>query len=343
MEAVIERRRRPTLRDIAEDTGLSSAAVSYALRGLHVPAETQARVRESALRLGYQADPIARALASGRTGTVGVLCGSLTDPWQQEVAAALGRALLGAGRNALTVDAGNEPAHEAELARRLVDQRVDAVIVLPVDPLASHWVETAGLVPVVAVGDGLPEAATAGEVVFDNVTGVTDGLRQLAGHGHTRVTVLTPTDRATPDRPAEQVVQRVAAELGLIARLRTAPHDLDGAAAVVRDALRGDAPPTAFLCLADAIAFGVYAAAGELGLRVPDDVSVLGYDDQPVSRLLDPPLSSYRWPLTELVEHVVRCVLAAIDDGAHRDRVVIVPTPMPRRSVAAPRRHPSLA
>ena len=84
-------RHRPTLRDIAEETGLSPAAVSYALRGLQVTEETQARVREAAKRLGYEADPIARALASGRTETIGVLCGSLADGWQQQVAAALGR------------------------------------------------------------------------------------------------------------------------------------------------------------------------------------------------------------------------------------------------------------
>ena len=338
MSGVTERRRRPTLRDIAEETGLSPAAVSYALRGLHGTAETQTRVREAAERLGYQVDPIARALASGRTGNVGVLCGSLTDPWQQSVTAALGRALLGAGRNALTLDADNDPEREAELARRLVDQRVDAVIVLPVDPLAEHWVEIAAHVPVVAVGDGLPKAGAAGEVVFDNVAGVTDGLRQLAGHGHVRVAVLTPTDRATPDRPADQVVHRVAKTLRITARLHTAPHDLDGAAAVARDLLGSPEAPTAFLCLADAIAFGVYDAARTLGLVVPDHVSVIGYDDQPVSRLLSPPLSSYRWPLPHLVEEVVRCTVSAIDDDIRGQRTVIVPTPMPRESVAAP--HP---
>ena len=78
-----DRRRRPTLRDIATETGLSPAAVSYALRGLQVPLETQQRVREAAERIGYQVDPIARALALGRTGNVGVLCGSLEDIWQQ--------------------------------------------------------------------------------------------------------------------------------------------------------------------------------------------------------------------------------------------------------------------
>ena len=110
-----ERPRRPTLRDIADKTGLSSAAVSYALRGLQVPEETQRRVREVADRLGYQADPIARALASGRTGNVGVLCGSLEDIWQQGVAAALGRGLLQAERQALIVDAANDPEAFADL------------------------------------------------------------------------------------------------------------------------------------------------------------------------------------------------------------------------------------
>jgi LacI family transcriptional regulator len=332
-----EGRHRPTLRDIAEETGLSPAAVSYALRGLQVTPQTQARVREAADRLGYEADPIARALASGRTDTIGVLCGSLADGWQQEVAAALGRGLLGVGRNAFTLDAGNDPDREAMLAKRLVDQRVDALIVLPVDPGSAHWADLGRRTVLVAVGDGLPGADPAAEVVFDNVTGVTHGLRLLAAAGHTRVTVLTPTDRSTPDRPAEQIVHRVAPELGLTAQVRTCPHDLDGAAAVVREHLTSAQRPTAFLCLADSIAFGVYAAARELKLSVPEDVSVLGYDDLAVSRVLTPPLSSYRWPVDQLVDAVVSRTVAAIETGERRPRAVIVPEPMPRGSVAAPR------
>ena len=336
-----EGRHRPTLRDIAEDTGLSPAAVSYALRGLQVTPQTQARVREAAERLGYEADPIARALASGRTDTIGVLCGSLSDGWHQEVAAALGRGLIAVGRHAFTLDAGNDPEREAMLAKRLVDQRVDALIVLPVDPRAPHWAELSRRTVLVAVGDGLPGADAAAEVVFDNTTGVTHGLRLLAAAGHTRVTVLTPTDRSTPDRPAVQVVHQVAPELGLVAKVRTCPHDLEGAAAVVRKELAGRQRPTAFLCLADSIAFGVYAATRDLKLSVPEDVSVVGYDDLPVSRLLTPALSSYRWPVDELVEAVVSRTVAAIETGDRRPRAVIVPQPMPRGSVAAPRVQPT--
>ncbi|HET6876068.1 MAG TPA: LacI family DNA-binding transcriptional regulator [Jatrophihabitans sp.] len=332
-----QRAKRVTLRDVANETGLSTAAVSYALRGLQVPVETQERVRDVAQRLGYQVDPIARALASGRTGYVGVLCGSLSDIWQQSVAAALGRGLLDTGRHALIVDASNSPELEAELANQLVDQRVDALIALWVDPGGPHWADIARRTVLVTIGDGLPGAATAAEIVFDNDAGVAEALGQLANAGHRRVAVLTPSSRNTPDRPAEVAVRRVARELGLQVGLRMSPHDLDGAAAVARAALESDDPPTAFFCLADSMAYGVYAAAGELGLRIPEDVSVLGYDDPPVSRLLTPPLSNLRWPVDVLVTHTVERTVRAIEEDKRSRRKILSPVAQPRGSVAPPR------
>ncbi len=217
------RPKRVTLRDVAAESGLSTAAVSYALRGLQVPVETQERVREVADRLGYQADPIARALASGRTGYVGVLCGSLQDGWQQFVAAALGRELLDCDRHALIVDASNSPDLERMLATQLVDQRVDALIVLWVDPSGEHWADIAERTVLVSIGDGLPGAATAAEVVFDNDTGVTEALEMLARSGHRRVAVLSPSSDDTPATPAETAVRRVAHELGMqVSRLHLA-------------------------------------------------------------------------------------------------------------------------
>ncbi|MEY9862838.1 LacI family transcriptional regulator [Catenulispora sp. GAS73] len=331
-----DRPRRPTQRDIAEETGLSMAAVSYALRGLQVPPETQERVREAAERLGYQVDPIARALASGRTDYVGVLCGSLEDVWQQRVAAALGRRLLEAGRNGLILDSSNDPSTEAALAQRLVDQRVDALIVLPVDPRGAQWAKIAKKTVLVSIGDGLPGAATAAEVVFDNAGGVTDALTMLAGAGHRRVAVLTPVGVSTPDRPAESVVHKVASELGVTATLHTAPYDLEGASAVAREVLTGADPPSAILCLADSIAYGIYAAAAELGLCMPDDVSVLGFDDHPLSRLLTPPLTTYRWPVDELVAEVVQRTVRAVDHGTRSKRKVLTATRQMRGSMAPP-------
>ena len=333
-----EQRRRPTLRDIAEATGLSSATVSYALRGLHVPEETQARVRQAAEQLGYQVNPIARALASGRSGYVGVLCRSLEDFWLQDVTAAIGRAFIAEDRLALLVDASNDPAREAMLAQHLVDQRVDALICLPVDPLGTFWKDIARQTVLISLGDEMPAAPTAAAVVFDNAGGVTDALGRLAEAGHRRVAVLTPTGLSTPDRPAESVAHTAARTLKLQVDVHPAPHDLDGATAVAKTLLQDATPPTAFLCLADVMAYGVYAAARELKLSVPEDLSVIGFDDHQLSQLLTPPLTSYRWPFDDIVAEVTSRTIKAIESGKRSRKKVFQPQIQDRGSIAGPPR-----
>src|SRR6187200_3579788 len=98
-------RQRTTIRQLAEHTGLSPAAVSYALRGMHVSAETEERVRAAAAELGYEADPIARALRGGATAVVGLLVGSLADFWNQELVRAAERELYAADRSTLVAAA----------------------------------------------------------------------------------------------------------------------------------------------------------------------------------------------------------------------------------------------
>jgi LacI family transcriptional regulator len=335
---VHQRAKRVTLRDVANESGLSPAAVSYALRGLHVPVETQERVRDVADRLGYQVDPIARALASGRTGYIGLLCGSLTDMWQQGIAAEIGRALLERDRHALIVDASNDPQLERELAHQLVDQRVDALIVLNVDPTGEHWPEIAERTVLVSVGDSIPGAATAADIVFDNAGAVAEALDTLASAGHRHIAVLSPSSPSTPDRPADTAVAAVADRRGFDVSVVMCPYDLDAAQGVAHEVLSGDAPPTAIFCLADTMAYGVYAASRELGLRIPEDVSVLGFDDHQLSRLMTPPMSTFRWPIELLVTSVVERTVRALDDGKRSRRKVLTPALQLRGSVAPPRR-----
>jgi LacI family transcriptional regulator len=327
--------RRPTLKDIAADTGLSMAAVSYALRGLQGTPETQARVQEAAGRLGYQADPVARALASGRSGSVGVLCASLEDLWQQRVAAALGRELLAPDRNAWIIDSAGDADRQLQLAQHLVDHRADAIVVIPIDPGAKGWAKIAEQAPVIAIGDGLPAAKAKSEVLFDNETGVSTALRRLADAGHRDVAVLSPSRRFDIERPAEEITQRIALDLKLKVRIVPCPHDLAGAAEVARELLSAGHRPTGILALADSMAFGVYAAARELGICIPDELSLLGYDDQPMSQLLSPPLSTFHWPLDDLVADVVSRVTSAVDTNRRVRRTTVEPTLIERGSVAA--------
>jgi len=310
--------------------------VSYALRGLQVSDETKERVRQAAADLGYEANPIARALAGGRTGLVGVLCGSLEDLWQQQLAAGIGRELLARDRYALILDAGSDPKRELAIAHQLRDQRVDGLIVSPVDPSADGWAALAETVPIVSIGDSLAAARTAGEVLFDNRAGVTLALEHLAGLGHRSIAVLTPSQASTPDRPAEVHVAAEAQRLGLRVAIVTSGHNLAAATATARRVLRERDRPTALFCFSDSIAYGAYAAAAELGLRIPQDVSVAGYDDHPVSGLLTPGLTTVGWEIGSIMRSAVRMIVAAIEGKPRRQRVTRPPVLRNRASTSAP-------
>jgi LacI family transcriptional regulator len=324
------------LREVAEETGLSTAGVSYALRGIQTSKETQERVRAAAARLGYEADPIARALASGRTGTVGVLFGSLEDLWQQRLAAALGRQLLSGDAYALVVDAGGSAAREYELAQRLRDQRVDALLVSPVDPASARWSAIAEAVPLVSIGEPLTSGKPAGTVVFDNPSGITAGLEHLHALGHRRLAILAPNRRSARDWPAARHVSTEAERLSVEITVVSSSYVLTEATTVARDLLSASRRPTALFCLSDSIAHGVYAAAAELGLSIPDELSVMGFDNQPVSGVLAPPLTGFDWDLDGIVDSTVQLLEAAIEGRSRRRRVVRRPMLRLGASTAAP-------
>ncbi len=315
--------KRATIRQLAAHTGLSPAAVSYALRGLHVSAETQQRVREAAEAIGYEADPIARALRGGQTALVGVLCASMDDLWHQSLVRAFGRELRRVDRHVLVADADGDPEREAVLARRLVDQRVDALIVSPLDPTSAVWGAVAARVPLVSISDALPGVERASAVVFDNAGGVGAVMQHLAERGHERIAAFAPSRASTPDRPSEQVVAVWARRLGLDCRIVNSPHSLDGAADLARDVLASEPRPTACFCLSDSIAHGVYAACRAVGLATPGDVAIAGYDDHPISELLTPPLTSVDWDTDHVAATAVRFMLETLagGDGGHREVV----------------------
>jgi DNA-binding LacI/PurR family transcriptional regulator len=327
-------KRRATIRELAEYTGLSPAAVSYALRGMHVSAETEERVRAAAEELGYEADPIARALRGGATAVVGLLVGSLADFWNQELVRAVERELHTAERSTLVADADGEPDRELDLAGRLVDHRVDGLIVLPVGPPSDGWEPIAEEVPTVTIGDALPGVMAVGEVVFDNNRGVEDTLRHLSSLGHERVAVLSWAVETSPGGPAERAVEEVAAALGLDCRIVPCAYSLNGSRPLALELLTGEDRPTAILCMSDSIAYGVYAACTELDLSIPGDVAVAGFGDHPMSGLLSPPLTSTIWDVEQVAQRATSFLLEAIAADGPQDtlREVVAPVLVGRAS-----------
>ncbi|MGI4893965.1 MAG: LacI family DNA-binding transcriptional regulator [Janthinobacterium lividum] len=315
---------RRTLQDVADAAGLSLAATSYALRGAKGSAATIERVQALATELGYRVDPIARALASGRTGTVGI-SGSLRDLWQQDLSVMLTRALRTADRDATIADADADPALERRVVERFATQRVDGVLVCPVDPSAQYWRALDERTAVVSIGDALPNRPGTGAVLFDNRFGVRSALSHLRDLGHTRVALLTPSLPSTPGRPSQLLAVELAAPLGIDLLVISAPASTARSVQTAHELLSIENPPTAVFCLSDSLAFGVYQAAAGLGLRVPQDVCVVGYDDHQLAGLVSPGLTTMAWDEEAIVAAAVAQLLVLDAGGTTPDPVSFRP------------------
>jgi LacI family transcriptional regulator len=325
-----------TIKDVAAATGLSPAAVSYAMRGVQTSPETQERVRRAAEELGYTGNAVARALARGRTGLVGVLSGSLEDLGEQRFVETLGRQLGRHDLQMVVADARGEPERERMLARQLAEQLVDGLVVSPLDPSDTSWEEIGEVLPIVTVGDAL-SGPTVGEVLFDNRAGVGLVLEHLHALGHRRIAVLTPSRPSTPDRPAERVVAEVCRSLDMEATVVNSHHSIEHAEGAAAALLASEPRPTAVFCLSDSIACGVYAAAAAREFDVPRDLSVAGYDGHPIAGVVTPPLTTVDWGMADVAAAAARLLAAAVAGRPRsRTRVRVEPELVTRASTASP-------
>ena len=245
--------------------------------------------------------------------------GSLADHWHQQFVWSLQRALRGHGLRMLLADAGGDPQAELALARDLAAQRVDGLIVLPIDPAADGWRAIAEATPTVSVNASLPRPA--GSIRFDAGRGIALALDHLRQLGHRHVLVLGGGPHPVPRRRG-------------VRRRRCGPAS-DEAQAAARPVLQARGRPTAVFALSDSIAYGVYAACRELRLTVPDDVSVVGFDDNPISRLLEPALTAVGWD-TPGAATAAAAMLAAAIEHRPRDEVVLEPRLRVRASTGPP-------
>ena len=261
-----------------------------------------------------------------------LLVGSLADFWQQTLAHAVQRELRGHGLHTIVADADGDPAEELELAARLAAQRVDGLLVAPIGPAGGDWTKLTARTPTVTISGRLPGAELAGEVAFDQTAGVGEVLRHLSALGHRRIAVLSWAVTTSPDRPTERAVREQSAALGLDCELVPCAYSLDGSRPLALEVLERPDRPTALFCLSDSIAYGALHGCRELGLSVPGDISLVGFDDHPLSRLIAPPLTSVNWSIDRTARAAVGFLVDHLAGEPGERRTVIAPSLVVRDS-----------
>ncbi|MFF7159047.1 substrate-binding domain-containing protein [Streptomyces sp. NPDC008139] len=310
---------RPTSRDVARAAGVSQATVSLVLGGKwhgRVSERTAHAVRDAAGRLGYRPNLAARNLRLGRTRTALMVVPALTNEYFARVytGAALVAAEHGFGVVLYPSPDGVGPARDPFGSARAA---IDGVIAssMAADALTGIG---GGELPLVMLDSG--PAAPGGPPTVDLAVG--DGFRQVVRHlvalGHRRIAhVAADIDSWTFHERTRTVAAELAAVPGVELTSERCPLDVDAGRSAALRALRGPGPrPTALLCDDDILAAGACKAARSLGLRVPTDLSVTGFDDLALATALDPELTSVRLPAEAVGDRGMTALLTLLDGGS---------------------------
>jgi len=332
--------RRVTITDVAAEAGVSVATVSKVINGRDgIAASTVSHVQSVVERLGYESSLVARGMRTQRTHAIGVLVAEF-EPFSTEILKGAGAAVAGSGYAVLAytdADAGPE-GWERRYLSRLGGTLIDGAVL--VTPTLSSPV---GAFPVVAV-DPHAGPGVMPTVDSDNLAGAMLGVQHLLDLGHRRIGFLGGRRDLESSALREAGYVQALFDAGIApdpALMHVAEYRRDAAEAATATMLALADPPTAVFAANDVSAMGILDAAARLGVRVPDELSVVGFDDIPESASTVPALTTVRQEIQELGATAVRLLLGLLDGTRAAE-----PTPherlatrlVVRASTAPPRR-----
>jgi len=304
-----------TIKDVAREANVSVATVSRVLNGSGpVSAETQHRIREVAGRLRYVPHGGARSLITSKTHTLGVLLPDLYGEFFSEVIRGMDDTAQRHGFH-LIISRAHATRHGIETAMRAMRGRVDGVVAMSPDLDAESLLNVPATLPVVFLCS-VPRGNAIDSLIIDNCRGARAMVKHLIGLGHERIAIIKGAPRNYDAAERLRGYRLALRDEGLkpdrSLELEGGFTEAGGYAAALR-ILELDPRPTAVFAANDSMAIGALSAFRESGVRMPEDMAVAGFDDIPLARYMDPPLSSVRVPICDLGAQAVEMLLHGIN------------------------------
>lgn len=345
-----------TLTDVARTAGVSRATAARALGGYgSVSVEARERVQAAAAELRYQPNAVARSMITGTTGTLGAVISDIELGFFAQAVRGITDAANAEGFEVIVANTDEDPVKERAAVRVLVSKRVDGLIVAPAAPAETAHLEDAldHGVPVVLLDRG-SASPRFDSVVVDNERAAMKAVTLLVRLGHRRIAILIEgaTARSASELRAgpmpRGVMTSALREAGWAAALRAAhipvtdalirrsTYDRQQARAAASAALAEPDPPTAFLATDEIMTLGTLDAILGAGLRIPEDVSLIGFDDVPWTTLVRPPLTVVAQPVRELGATATHRVLARIAGAVGPPEETVLPTSLITRGSTGP-------
>jgi LacI family transcriptional regulator len=334
-----------TLNDVAKLAGVSTMTVSRVVNGTgYTSLEAQARVKRAIAELGYMPNGLARQLRSRRTRTIALVVTDIGNPFFTTIARGVEDTARARGYAVMFCNTYESEVEEVAYVRVLIERRVDGVLLVPacgagnsVRLLQEHGMAT------ILLDRHVPDVE-ADEVRADSKTGAYRAVRHLTELGHRRIAVLagpegvsTSTDRVAGYR--EALLE--ACPAGDCGQILFGEFNEASGYSMTREILNAQPRPTAIFAANNFIAFGALRALREAGLAIPEDISVVVFDDLPPGWVLDPFLTVVSQPAYEIGTRAADILLGRlageISDGPQT--VILASELVVRRSTAPPRAH----
>lgn len=334
-------------RDIAREAGVSQSTVSRALRGdPRVADETRAKIVEAAERLRYTPNLAARSLITNRTRTIGVVVADITNPFYPALVEVLHDEFSLSGYRTVLFNERTDAGGADEVLPQLAGRAVDGLVFTSAT-LGSRWADafsTRGL-PVVMLNRYVDEAPVD-RVVSDNYGGGVLAAHFLAGElGHRRIALIAGPENTSTSRDREAGFRTALGELGVEfedSLRRVGDYSHQSGYQWCLDLLASEPRPTAIFCGNDVIALGAIDAARRLGVTVPAEVSILGFDDIEMASWEVFSLSTIQQPLPRMAKVAARMLIDRLEHAnGPPHRVVAFPTHLVRRDTTGPARAPA--
>ena len=308
--------------DVARVAGVSKQTVSRVLNGTgHTSAATTARIERLIRELGYRRSGVARSLATNSSLTLGLIVPILDNPYYAEIAQGAEWAAWERGYNLFLSNAFHDAAREVAALESLQDRGADGVILdtpsLPDEELFGFLVRFKAAV---IIGRTVPPEVAA-SIVIDDVAGIELAVRRLIAAGRTRLAFLAGPSRFGSSRVREAAFVEA---VGKGAQVYKTDSSAGASYDFITQLARGGLPFDALICFNDIMAAGVLRALVDAGVRVPDEVMVVGHDDIPASAWLHPPLSTLHISKRELGLGAVKLLLGRLE-GQSRGPLVFSP------------------
>jgi DNA-binding LacI/PurR family transcriptional regulator len=331
-------RRAPTMEDVAREAGVSRALVSLVMRERpNVSQERRERVLAAAAHLGYRPNAMARSLASRRTRTVGVLLDDLRNPFFAEIAGGVEEFASELGYRLLLAAGGRQARRERAAVAALLEYRVDGIILVSPRMRAADIAAAAAEAPLVMVGRQA-RGVNADLVLIDEGHGTELVLDHLVDLGHERVAHVDGGNGAGgPQRRSAYVRGMKARRLGRFVQVISGDFTEEAGVLAAERLVASDELPTAVFAANDMIAAGLLGGFDRAGVEIPEQISIVGYDNTSIAHLAHVSLTTVDQPRLEMGRLALELLLDRIDN--HRPNVVrlIEPSLVVRSTTAAPR------